>query len=221
MSGTIAPTTANAAAGAATSARTSIAGDFNTFLTLLTTQLQNQDPTNPLDTNQMTNQLVQFASVEQQIAMNQNLNRLISLQQASQVVAAAPLIGQRAEVTADRLVLQDGSAELMLPAAGTARAAEVAVLDSAGRVLRREVVALGAQAQPWRWDGRDASGRSLADGTYALSVTGRGTNGEAVPISAGVVARITGAERQDGAIMLALGGLRVGFDSLRRLLPGN
>lgn len=220
MSGTIAPTTANAAAGAA-SARTSIAGDFNTFLTLLTTQLQNQDPTNPLDTNQMTNQLVQFASVEQQIAMNQNLNRLISLQQASQVVAAAPLIGQRAEVTADRLVLQDGSAEVMLPAAGTARAAEVAVLDSAGRVLRREVVGLGAQARAWRWDGRDASGRSLADGTYALSVAGRGTNGEAVPISAGVVARITGAERQDGAMMLDLGGLRVGFDSLRRLLPGN
>jgi flagellar basal-body rod modification protein FlgD len=220
MSATIAPSTVGAGAPAAGGKRSSIAGDFQTFLTLLTTQLQNQDPTNPLDTNQMTNQLVQFASVEQQIAMNQNLTRLISLQQASQVVAAAPLIGQRAEVEADRLVLQEGTATLRLPAAGEARAAEIVILDDAGRVLRQETIALGPEPAEWRWDGRDAMGRSLADGTYRVAVAGRGANGEALPLATGVIARITGAERQDGEIVLALGGLRVGFDSLRRLMPG-
>ena len=58
-----------------------LAGNFNTFLTLLTTQLQNQDPLDPLDTNQFTQQLVEFASVEQQVNMNTNLQTLISMQQ--------------------------------------------------------------------------------------------------------------------------------------------
>ncbi|MDN4032164.1 flagellar hook assembly protein FlgD, partial [Chryseobacterium gambrini] len=76
-----APTTGTAAAGASTTARTQLAGSFNNFLTLLTTQLKNQSPTDPLDTNEMTAQLVQFASVEQQIAMNGNLESMVSLQQ--------------------------------------------------------------------------------------------------------------------------------------------
>jgi flagellar basal-body rod modification protein FlgD len=87
MSGSIAAASANAATNTTQSSR--FGGDFNTFLTLLTTQIKNQSPTDPLDANQMTNQLVQFASVEQQISMNQNLQRLISLEQASQFTASA------------------------------------------------------------------------------------------------------------------------------------
>lgn len=217
MSGSIA---AASAASAATGSGTRLAGDFNTFLTLLTTQLRNQSPTDPLDTNQLTNQLVQFASVEQQIAMNQNLRQLVALQQANQVIAAAPLIGQRAEVESDRITLQDGAGEVRLPAAGGARWAEIAILDGAGRVLRQDVATLGSGATTWSWNGRDASGRALADSAYALRVTGRGANGEQVPLSFTVAGRVTGAERRDGEMRLSLGGLDVGFDSLRRLLPG-
>ena len=125
MSGSIAGATATASAAAASNTR--LAGDFNTFLTLLTTQLQNQSPTDPLDANQMTNQLVQFASVEQQIAMNQNLERLITLQQAAQLTASAPLVGRRVEVEADQVPLQNGRGEVRLPAAGAARFAEITI----------------------------------------------------------------------------------------------
>lgn len=220
MSGTVTSSTAAAAAGAAT-ANTRLTGDFNTFLTLLTTQLQNQSPTDPLDTNQMTNQLVQFASVEQQIAMNQNLERLISMQQASQVTAAAPLIGQRAEVESDSLTLQNGQAELRLPAAGSARTAQVRVLDAAGRAVRSETVTLGTGATSWTWNGKDSAGRTLADGAYRVQVTGRGANGEEAPITFTVAGTITGAERVNNEMTLSMGGMNVGFDGLRRLLPGN
>lgn len=219
MSGSIAAATATAASNA-TASGTRLAGDFNTFLTLLTTQLQNQSPTDPLDTNQMTNQLVQFASVEQQIAMNQNLERLISLQQAAQLTAAAPLIGQRAEVESDQVTLQNGRAEVRLPALGTARTAEISIADGAGRVVRQQTVALGTQAGGWIWDGRDATGRSLADGAYRVQVAGRGANGEAVQLAYTVAGTVTGAERQNGELSLAMGGMTVGFDKLRRLLPG-
>lgn len=218
MSGSITATTATAAAS---SGNTRLAGDFNTFLTLLTTQLQNQSPTDPLDTNQLTNQLVQFASVEQQISMNQNLGRLITLQQSAQLTAAAPLIGQRVEVESDSLALQGGRAEVRLPAAGTARSAEIAVLDTNGRVLRQQVVALGAAPTGWTWDGRDAAGRSLGDGTYRVQVTGRGVNGEATALGFAVAGTVTGAERQGDALMLSLGTMTVGFDRLRRLVPGS
>ena len=219
MSGTVTSSTTATAASAAT-ANTRLTGDFNTFLTLLTTQLQNQSPTDPLDTNQMTNQLVQFASVEQQIAMNQNLESLISLQQAAQLTAAAPLIGQRAEVESDQVTLQNGRAEVRLPALGTARTAEISIADGAGRVVRQQTVALGTQAGGWIWDGRDATGRSLADGAYRVQVAGRGANGEAVPLAYTVAGTVTGAERQNGELSLAMGGMTVGFDKLRRLLPG-
>ncbi|MBR0683180.1 hypothetical protein GXW74_22010 [Roseomonas eburnea] len=218
MSGSITSTTA-AATSSAASSNTRLAGDFNTFLTLLTTQLQNQSPTDPLDTNQMTNQLVQFASVEQQIAMNQNLESLIALQQTAQLTAAAPLIGQRVEVEADQVALQNGSAEIRLPAAGTARSAEISITDSSGRVVRRQTVTLGTAASGWTWDGRNDAGTSVTDGAYGVQVTGRAENGEQVALSFTVAGTVTGAERQDGALTLSLGGLSVGFDKLRRLVP--
>ena len=174
MSGTI--STAAAASTAATTASTRLGGDLNTFLTLLTTQLQNQDPTDPLDTNQMTNQLVQFASVEQQIAMNQNLSSMISLQQSSQLTAAAPMIGRRVEVTSDHVALQNGSAEVRLPAAGTARTADITVMDANGRTLRTQSVTLGSGATGWTWDGRDTCRQSAAG--RVLRRRGGGTHGQ-------------------------------------------
>jgi flagellar basal-body rod modification protein FlgD len=220
MSGSV--TTASATAAATTTATgggTRLASDFSTFLRLLTTQLQNQSPTDPLDTNQMTNQLVQFASVEQQIAMNQNLSRLIALQQAAQLTAAAPLIGRRVEVESDQVALQGGRAEIRLPAAGTARWAEVAVLDSAGRVLRQEAITLGAEATGWVWDGRDAAGRPLPDGAYRVQVTGRGGNGEVVSLPFATRGTLTGAERTGGTLSLRMGALALSFDQLRSILP--
>lgn len=220
MSGSIAVSSATAATGA-TGSGTRLAGDFNTFLTLLTTQLQNQSPTDPLDTNQMTNQLVQFASVEQQISMNQNLERLISLQQAAQLTSAAPLVGQRVEVESDQVALQQGRAELRLPAAGAARFAEIAVTDGTGRALRQQVVALGTAASGWTWDGRDTGGRTLTDGAYRVRVTGRGANGEEVPMPFTVAGTVTGAEQRANGLSLSIGGLAVGFDKVRRLLPAS
>src|SRR5213083_902330 len=65
-----------------------LASNFSTFLTLLTTQLKNQNPLDPLDTNQFTQQLVQFAGVEQQLKTNDQLTSLVSLQQSAQATQA-------------------------------------------------------------------------------------------------------------------------------------
>ena len=218
MSGSIINTTA-AGTTATGSATTRLGADLNTFLTMLTTQLQNQDPTNPLDTNQMTNQLVQFASVEQQIAINQNLTSLISLQQSAQLTAAAPMIGRRIEVASDQVALQNRSAENRLPAAGTARTAEITVSDSTGRTLRRQTVTLGTGATGWTWDGKNTAGVTQADGAYNVQVNGRDANGVAVSLSHTVRGTLTGAQRTNDGLTLNMGALSLGFDSLRSILP--
>src|SRR5271167_1366015 len=92
----ITPTATTNPAGTVASAlndNTEIASNFTTFLQLLTTQLQNQDPLSPMDTNQFTQQLVEFAGVEQQMKTNDTLSTLVSLQQTAQTTQALTLVG--------------------------------------------------------------------------------------------------------------------------------
>lgn len=219
--------TINATGGAAASGAggtrpgTRMNADFNMFLTMLTTQLRNQDPTKAMDAQQMTQQLVQFATVEQQIAANERLERMIALQEGSQLTASAPLIGRMVEVESDRLSLQGGEARVRLPAAGAeGNRARVTVLDAQGRTLRTQEVALGSAPQDWRWDGKDASGRQLPDGAYAVRVTAPRNDGSEAALGFSVLGRATSAERRDGEVRLRLGALAVGFDRLRGLAEG-
>ena len=188
-----------------------MAGDFNTFLTMLTTQLQNQDPTSPLDPNQMT------SPVEQLIAMNQTLDRQLTLERASQLTAAAPLMGRTVEVESEQVTLQDGGAALRLPAAGAAATARVVVTDSLGRPLSDRVVRLGSVPTNGHWDGRDTAGRQMADGAYRVAVTGISAGGGSAGVPFTVLGRATAADQRDGTLNLHLGALGVPFDRLRGL----
>jgi flagellar basal-body rod modification protein FlgD len=176
MSGTVNGT--NGAGSTATprtaSPTTGFGADFNTFLTLLTTQLKNQDPTNAMDPNEMTQQLVQFAGVEQQLRTNTNLESLISVQQGAQLVGAAPLMGRVVEVESDRLSLQGGLATLRLPPAGEARRVGIGVLDSQGNLIRAAQVDLNSSTQDWAWDGQGRGRRAAAGRRLQLRAGGRG-----------------------------------------------
>src|SRR5882757_3886820 len=105
------PTTPSGASGSLNSTTGStLAGNFQTFLTLLTTQLKNQDPLTPLDTNQFTQQLVQFASVEQELKTNDQLTTLVSLQQTTQSTQALGFVGKTAVVNGSTAALTNSSA---------------------------------------------------------------------------------------------------------------
>lgn len=219
MSASISALSANAATSTAQSPK--LAGDFNTFLTLLTTQIKNQSPTDPLDTNQMTNQLVQFASVEQQIAVNQNLQRLIGLEQASQLTSSAPLVGKSVQVETDQITLQGGVGALRLPAAGASQTAVVTIRGSGNQIIRQQTVPLGSAPTTWSWNGRATDGAPVADGAYKVSVTGFGPGGKAEALPFTTIGTVTGAERADGELRLMLGKLPVNFDKLRSIVSGS
>src|SRR5215831_15863666 len=106
-----APSTSSGVTFSSPTDKTTLAGNFNTFLTLLTTQLKNQNPLDPLDTNQFTQQLVQFASVEQQINMNTQLTTLVSLQKATQTTSAMGFLGKTVTVKGATAPLMNGQAQ--------------------------------------------------------------------------------------------------------------
>lgn len=216
-------TATTAARGTASgNASTSLAGDMQSFLMLLTTQLQNQDPLQPLDPTQFTTQLSQFAAVEQQIATNRNMEALLELQNAAAMLTAAPLMGQEITVATDSVGLQDGTAQkLNLPAlkeAGGASGALVTITDAAGTVLRQAAVPLGEAATAWRWDGRDSRGALLADGAYKLSVAGTDARGVASStLDVTVTDQVDSITRSGAGPKLGLGALTVGLEALRGL----
>src|SRR5947209_5978867 len=147
-----------------------LAGNFNTFLKLLTTQLQNQNPLSPLDTNQFTQQLVEFAGVEQQINMNTQLGTLIALQKTSQVTTALNFVGTTVAVDGSTAQLANGRASWTFSATKPANAA-ISISNASGQTVFTDNQVVQAGAQTYAWTGRDSSGAALPPGLYTISIT--------------------------------------------------
>ena len=206
-----ASSTAASAQSANTQALASLGSNLNDFLKLLMTQLQNQDPTQPLDTSQFTSQLVQFASVEQQVNANTNLTTLIQLQQGGEMLQAGSLVGKQVEAQSSTLALSNGSATLQLQPA-TSEPVTVSISSSSGVTLETQQVQASPSGTSWTWNGTTNTGQSLPDGTYNVSVTD--ANGTAVPF--GVVGTVSGVQKSGSDVMATLtNGLQVSLSNIQ------
>jgi flagellar basal-body rod modification protein FlgD len=201
-----------AASGGTTSeiARTRLTSNFNDFLRLLTTQLQNQDPTSPLDTNQFTAQLVQFASVEQQIAINANLERLVEQSRVSQLTQGAGLVGRSARIEATQVELHGGRADI-LAVPRDSGPVTISIRDASGRVVRSITAQPTAEGVAWIWNGLDNAGARRPDGLYQVAATT--SAGVAVPVQ--VTGAVTGVARGEDGVVLQIGRLSAPLSSLR------
>src|SRR5262245_2423194 len=163
--------TSSTAQAAGANASQQLAGNFNTFFQLLTTQLQNQNPLDPLDTNQFTQQLVEFASVEQQINMNTNLQSLISMQQTSEATSALQLVGSTVTVCGNSATLSNATstAATWSLTTSTPATATVTVTSAAGTTAYSGTMSLNAGTQTFTWNGQGNNGQTWPDGTYTLS----------------------------------------------------
>ena len=209
-SSTAASSTAASAQSANTQALTSLGSNLNDFLKLLMTQLQNQDPTQPLDTSQFTSQLVQFASVEQQVNANTNLTTLIQLQQGGEMLQAGSLVGKQVDAQSSTLALSSGSATLQLQPA-TSEPVTVSISSSSGVTLETQQVQASPSGTSWTWNGTTNTGQSLPDGTYTVAVTD--ANGTAVPF--GVVGTVSGVQKSGSNVMATLSnGLQVPLSNI-------
>ena len=151
--------------------------NFNTFLTMLTTQLQNQDPLNPMDSSQFTQQLVSFSEVEQQINTNNNLKQLIQLQSTDQAIAAAPLVGQSIEYNSATAPLSNSQAQFAYTLPSTASSVDLMVEDASGNVVYSTTGNTAAGTHDFSWNGKTAAGVQMPDGgQYTLQVVAEDTS---------------------------------------------
>jgi flagellar basal-body rod modification protein FlgD len=186
-----------AAANAASTGTGSSAGkatlgsNFNTFLTMLTTQLKHQDPLSPMDSTQFTNQLVQFSSVEQQINANSNLEKLIKLQQTSQTSQGISYLGQTVEVAGTDLALQDGAASLSYTLPKEAREVKILIKDSSGSQVRTITGDTASGRHDISWDGKDSSGTQMDDGRYSIQITATAADGSPITATSTTFGRVT------------------------------
>ena len=203
-------TTATNIAGA----QQSLAGDQQTFLTLLTTQLKNQDPSSPMDTNEFTQQLVSMTGVQQQILTNQLLQQLVGNQTG--VGDPVSLLGKTVTATSSNANLQSGQANWQFSTAANSADVQVQVANNLGQVVSQtDLGALGAGAHAYSWNGKDGSGVQLPDGgTYTLTVTATDATGAAVTSSIYQQGIVSAINNTGGQVLLSVNGNSVPASSI-------
>ena len=157
-----------------------LSGNFNTFLTLLTTQLQNQDPLNPMDSSQFTQQLVMFSQVEQQIDTNNNLQTLIAMNQSNTLSNATTYLGKSITVTTGNGALQDGACTWRYALGSDAANSTITVTDSNNQVVYSGQGETSSGGHDFTWNGENSAGTQLPDGVYKLSVAATAADGSTV-----------------------------------------
>ena len=215
---TIAATQSSSAAAATAAASTStgtLSGNFDTFLKLLTTQMQNQDPSNPLDTNQFTSQLVQFANVEQQIKANTNLSTLIDLSKASSLYQASAMIGHQVGVQSSQLALQGGNAGLQFTLSAP-QSVNVAIANASGVSVYKTTIDGQPGTNNWRWNGQGDNGRSFPDGAYNVKISAGSGTGTDVAFT--VVGTATGVSVNGATPTVALDQLSLPMSAIRAVI---
>jgi|HubBroStandDraft_1064217.scaffolds.fasta_scaffold31402_2 flagellar basal-body rod modification protein FlgD len=208
-----APPIASTASGQSSNPLASLSSNFGDFLNLLMTQLQNQDPTSPMDANSFTSELVEFSSVEQQIDTNTSLTQLIQLTQAADVTQSSALLGKQVTVQSTQIPLQNGSGSLSFTAP-TAEPVSITVQNANGITLQQANVNATQGANTWNWNGTTSGGQTLPDGAYTVQVTSGAPGAAATSIPFTVVGTATGVTTQNNTVNLQLGALSVPFSAV-------
>jgi flagellar basal-body rod modification protein FlgD len=205
--------------GATTTSKNTLGKDD--FLKLLTTQLQYQDPLNPMDNTQFATQLAQYSSVEQLQNLGSRLDTLLVAEATTNQLATASLVGKQVLYNTDSVQLTSGTpAQLQLTLDGAAAATSVVITDASGQVVRTlDLGAHDAGVVTATWDGRDALGNVLPSGTYTLSTAARATDGSTVGASTRVSGLVGGVTFANGATQLLVGGATVKMSDVVEILP--
>lgn len=183
------------------------AGSQNQFLTMLTEQLKNQDPLNPMDNSQMTSQLAQINMVDGINKVNATLQSMISSIQSSEATQAAGLVGHAVLVSGSKLQLAQGQSLGGVALDSGADKVLVSIVDASGNVVKQ--IDMGAQtagSHTFSWDGKTDSGATAADGTYSLKVTA--TQGDkSVTATALQLGTVSSVVRGSSGVTLSVGQL--------------
>lgn len=198
-----------------------VGADFDMFLKLLVTQMQNQDPLKPMDSTEYTQQLAQYSQVEQTVKQTTALNDILSQLSTQSLTQANALIGREVELDSNVAGLAGQSAAQWGYQSPRAVATiEMTVKDASGVTMSTRTVDASGTAGRLAWDGTTKSGGTAKDGSYTLSAVGRDAFGVEVPMTLTSVGKVSTVEAKAGLVTLGVNGLQVPMTKLVRLADG-
>lgn len=206
---TVTPTDSTTGTATTPNAMKQLSGNFSTFLTLLTTQLKNQDPTSPMDSNAFTQQLVMYSQVEQQINTNDNLKSLIAQGTSNAAAMTTGYLGKKVSILNGNAALTGGNASWTYNLSGPATASQLTVTDANGKTVYTAAGGTGAGNHSFVWDGKDNSGNQLSDGGYKLTVTATDAIGGTVDSSVASAGTVTQIDMTGAKPRLIIGSMEI------------
>jgi len=186
-----------------------LSSNFSTFLTLLTTQLKNQDPTSPMDSNAFTQQLVMYSQVEQQINTNDNLKSLISQGTGNAAAMTTGYLGKKVSIVNGNAPLIGGNANWTYNLSGPAVSSQIAITDANGKTVYTAAGEMGAGNHSFAWNGKDTNGNQLSDGAYKLSVAAINAAGGTINTSVASAATVTQIDMTGEVPRLIIGSMEI------------
>ncbi|MDC9700786.1 MAG: flagellar hook capping FlgD N-terminal domain-containing protein [Alphaproteobacteria bacterium] len=197
--------------------RKSIAENFDTFLQLLTTQLRNQNPFDPLDTSEFTNQLVQFSGVEQTIATNKHLETISNLSATNMAIATVSYIGKTIIADGSVKKLENGQTSWIYKAQAEAPKSTMIIRDEKGKTILSREIDLKAGTHEMVWDGKDNSKIPLPEGNYRLELIGKNHQGGYVRVDTAVSGYIDGIDLSEAEPILKSGNKRIRLSTIKHI----
>lgn len=191
------------------------AADFNMFLKLLTTQMQNQDPLDPMDTSEYTQQLVQYSQVEQSVQQTKALKDILGRLTGRDMAEAASFIGREAQFDSSASGLTAAEPARWNFSTGRPAASATAVItDSSGKVVHRTALGATDGSGQVSWDGTGPGGTRFPAGSYTLSVEAVDASGAAIPATVRGIGIVRDVMTEGGKVTLGVNGIRMPLAAL-------
>ncbi len=203
-----------------TKAGAELNANFDMFLKLLTTQMQNQDPLDPMETSEYTQQLTQYSQVEQSIQQTAALKDILSALSTQDLAQSANFLGQRAELDSATAGLSDNApAQWSWQADRPIQTLTATITDARGRVVETRSLD-PANAGRLAWDGSLSDGGKAAAGGYTLALSAQDAAGQQVPVAVHATGIINEVATRDGSVVLGMNGQSFPAAALIRVLAG-
>ncbi len=194
----------------------------DSFLKLLTTQLQHQDPLNPMENSEFVAQLAQFSSLEQLQGLSDGMESLYLVNMSMNNASLTGLIGKDVVANGDTFNYGgEGDATLHYSADAKATAAQISITDADGTVVfSGDLGTLQAGDGTWTWDGKNLDGQACEEGDYTFTITGTDANGEEVAVTEKIYGTIDGMDLSSGSPLLTVDGVPIELSAIQSLEQG-
>ncbi len=210
-------TQTNSGTSASLTGSSSVDDNFDTFLSLLTTQLKNQDPTKPLDTNEFTQQLIQYTEVEQLLQSNKKLEALVQLSSANASVALIGYVGKEITTKGDTTTLANGTASWQIDSPANSGDVTYVIKDKDGNEVFSTNGELKSGENSFSWDGTTSTGGTAEPGNYSLTVTAIDAAKDPLTVAVSVKGLVDGVDMTGDVPVLLVNGTRFNINDVKEV----